>query len=74
MNRATRMRVAEETVEIVARGAYTPAGGAAVDLRPMLYACLEGTRFYPPERLEEVRREVLSRPGPGHATALEVRS
>lgn len=72
MNRAARMEMGRETVEIVERGAYTSLGGRAVDIGEPVRACLEATRFFSPEALEEVRQEVLARPADGFDTTFEV--
>lgn len=72
MNRAARLEVARETVEIVERGSYTAPGGSTVDIGGDVRACLEGTRLFDPDALERLRSEVLSRPAKGFDTAIEV--
>jgi uncharacterized protein (TIGR02452 family) len=66
------MDLAKQTVEIVERGSYTSPGGRAVDIATTVRACLDATRFFPPEELERLRQEVLARPAGGLATTLEV--
>ena len=72
MNRSQRMELARQTVEIVERGSYESAGGRAVDISAAVRACLEGTRFFPPEELEQIREEVFGQRSNGFSTAFEV--
>jgi uncharacterized protein (TIGR02452 family) len=72
MKRSTRAEVAQETVAVVNRGSYTSPAGRTIDLADTVRACREGTRFFPPEELERLRRDVLVRPADGLATAIEV--
>ncbi len=62
----------QQTVQIVERGAYASPRNRAVDITGDVRACLDGTRFFPPEALEQVRQEVLARPAEGLDTVLEV--
>ena len=71
MNRSARMELARQTVDIVDRGSYQSAGGRLVDIAAPIRTCLEGTRFYSPEELERLRKEVLARPAEGFATTFE---
>src|SRR5262245_11597172 len=66
------MELARQTVEIVERGSYKSAGGRVIDIANAVRACLDSTRFFPPEELERIRQEVLARPSEGLATAFEV--
>ena len=72
MKRSTRMELAKQTVQIVERGSYTSASGRVVPIAEAVRACLDATRFFPPEALERVRHEVLARPAEGLATTFEV--
>lgn len=72
MNRSARMEMGRQTVEIVERGAYTARDGRTVDIGGSVRACLDGTRLFAPDALEALRRDVLSRPGEGFGTVLEV--
>lgn len=72
MSRSSRMREAEETVRIVDRGIYTSARGRAIDFAETVRGCVDATRFFPPEELEQIREDVLARPSGGVATILEV--
>lgn len=72
MNRAARMEMGQQTVEIVERGAYTSPRGRAVDIAGEIRACLDGTRFFPPDALEGIRQEVLARPAAGFDTVFEL--
>ena len=63
MKRSTRAELARGTVEIVERGSYRSASGRVVDIAEPVRACLEATRYYPPEELERLRRDVLGHPG-----------
>ena len=72
MQRSTRAELARGTVEIVERGSYRSASGRVVDIAHPIRACLEVTRYYPPEELEQLRREVMSRPAADHSAVFEV--
>ena len=72
MKRSTRMELAKQTVEIVERGSYQSAGGRVIDIAAAVRACLDATRFFPPDELERLRQEVLARPAEGLATTFEV--
>jgi uncharacterized protein (TIGR02452 family) len=64
--------MARQTLDIVERGAYERADGGVVEIAPAVRSCLEATRFYPPEELERLRRDALSRPPERDATAIGV--
>src|SRR5579864_4097892 len=66
------MELARQTVEIVERGAYKSGSGRTIDIARSVRACLDATRFLPPEKLEQLRQEVLARPAEGLATDFEV--
>jgi uncharacterized protein (TIGR02452 family) len=66
------MQLANQTVEIVERGSYQSATGLAVNISASVRACLDATRFFPPDELEQLRRDVLARPAKDLATSLEV--
>src|SRR4051812_24038795 len=72
MKRSTRAELARGTVEIVERGSYRSASGRVVDIAHSVRACLEATRYYPPEELERLRGEVLGHPGTDRSTVFEV--
>jgi uncharacterized protein (TIGR02452 family) len=72
MSRSRRAEQAQETVAIVERGTYVSAGGRPVDITESVRACLDTTRFYAPEELEQLRQQVLDQHCAGSATALEV--
>jgi uncharacterized protein (TIGR02452 family) len=72
VKRSTRKELAEQTVAIVERGSYQSAGGRVIDIAEPVRACLDTTRFFPPEELKRLRQEVLARPVKGFATTLEV--
>jgi uncharacterized protein (TIGR02452 family) len=72
VKRSTRMELAKQTVEIVERGSYTSAGGCVIDIAKSVRACLDATRFFSPEELEQIRQEILARPAEGLATTFEV--
>ena len=71
VKRSTGKEIAEETVSIVERGSYE-AGGRTIDIAAAVSACLDGTRFFTPEELKRLRRDVAGRPAAGLATAFEV--
>jgi uncharacterized protein (TIGR02452 family) len=66
------MDLAKQTVEIVERGRYQSASGRAIDIAASVRACLDATRFFPPEVLDRLRQDILARPAKGLATAFEV--
>ncbi len=72
MKRTTRAGLAKETVEIVDRGSYRSASGQVVDITQPVLACLQATRYFPPDELERLRRDVLDHPPEGRPTAFEV--
>jgi uncharacterized protein (TIGR02452 family) len=72
MKRSTRAELARDTVEIVERGSYHSASGRVVDTARSIRECLEATRYYGPEELEQLRRDVLDRPGVDRSTIFEV--
>ena len=72
MNRPTRTALARQTIDIVERGSYESATGRLVDISGDVRACLEATRFFSPEELEQIRENVLRRGGEGLATRFEV--
>lgn len=72
MKRATREKLAKETVEIVKAGTYTTLSGRVVEIGPAVERCLSSTRFLTPEELEALRSEMLARPSAGLATIVEI--
>ena len=72
MKRSTRKELAQQTVEIVERGSYQSATGRMVDIAASVRTCLEGTQFFPPEKLEELRQQILGSPPEFSATSFEV--
>ncbi len=72
MKRSTRKELAQQTVEIIERGSYQSATGRAVDIAPSIRGCLERTEYLTPEKLEELRQEVLGQPPEGFVTSFEV--
>jgi uncharacterized protein (TIGR02452 family) len=72
VKRSTRAELAKETVEVVQRGSYHSATGRVVDIAGVVRACLDATRYYSPEELEQLRQEVLRRPAAGFLTVFEV--
>jgi uncharacterized protein (TIGR02452 family) len=72
MNRSTRAELARGTVEIVERGSYRSASGRVVDIASPVRQSLEATRYYPPEELKRLRRDVLGQAGTDLPTVLEV--
>src|SRR5262249_32996317 len=72
MNRLDRTLLAKETVKIVNRGAYKVRNGRVINIAPSIESCLAGTRYFPPEELERIRREVAARPVQDGETIIEV--
>ena len=69
-NRNQRAQMAQETVEIFARGHYLSPAGQRVDISAAVAAAVAGTREYPPEHM------VALPPGVGgrHATQIVVQN
>lgn len=72
MKRSTRMELAKQTVEIVERGSYKSASGHIIDIAKTVRACLDATQFFPPEKLDRLKQEVLASPVERLATRIEV--
>jgi uncharacterized protein (TIGR02452 family) len=72
MKRSAREAVARETVAVTERGTYTTAGGRSVDIALAIQKCLDDTRFFAPEDMEQLLQEGLARPGDNFTTAFEV--
>jgi uncharacterized protein (TIGR02452 family) len=72
MKRSTRLETARQTVEIVERGSYTASSGSVVDFAEAVRACLDATRFFPPEELERFRQDLLASPAEGLRSEFEV--
>lgn len=72
MNRSTRRAMATQTVEIVESGSYRSPAGKTVEIADAVRGCLDATRFFTPEDLQGIRREVLARPSGGHVERIEV--
>jgi len=72
MKRSNRMELAKQTVDIVERGSYVSTSGLAVDIAATVSACRTGTKFYGPEDLKRIRREVLAHPGESRSTIFAV--
>ena len=72
MSRAGRLKLAQETVEIVERGSYVAVDGRPVEIAADVQRCLEATRYFPPEAMPGIRDRVLAEEGPGWETSTEV--
>ncbi len=72
MNRTTRTELARQTLGILERGSYDLPDGRVVDITAAIDGCLEATRFFPPEELEQLRQQVLARPVGGSVAVIEV--
>jgi uncharacterized protein (TIGR02452 family) len=71
MNRNSRARLGQETVEIVERGWYDSPGGGRVDLSPLVSQCLASTTLYRPSKLDDVVHCTAQR-DTAHKTSFEV--
>src|SRR3569833_198234 len=60
MSRAGRLKLAQETVEIVERGSYVAVDGRPVEIAADVQRCLEATRYFPPEAMPGIRDRVLA--------------
>ena len=72
MRRSERAELARETVAIVEAGSYRSARGRTVDIAEAVRACLEATRYYPPEILQRIRSKIPAPLGEGLVTEIEV--
>jgi uncharacterized protein (TIGR02452 family) len=74
LKRTSRQTIAQETVAIVERGSYQSPGGRTVDIAPLVERCWAGTEFFPPERLKQIRNEVLAQSPRTTETAIDVQN
>src|SRR5579872_728688 len=72
MNRESRLRQAQETVEILKSGVYTSAGGSRVDISRGIQSSVRGTRLIRPEDWEALIATVKSRRVSDGAGRIEV--
>jgi uncharacterized protein (TIGR02452 family) len=66
------MELGRQTVRIAEAGGYTAPSGRAVQLSRAIKICLKGTRFFVPDELEQLRKQVLASPAPDLRTSFEV--
>ena len=71
MNRQQRTALAQETVQIMERGAYQAPSGRPISIGEALAAATSGTRLYVPEDYDRLLAEVAALPAAG-ATTLAV--
>ncbi len=74
MTRTERARVAQETLEIVRRGAYTASSGTTVSIAELVTSCVQATVFYPPEQTAALRVRQRDLPGAESRARIEVRN
>ena len=74
MNRSLRAEQAKQTVQIVEEGSYQAPSGRVVAMADLIRACVGGTQYFSPQRLAQLRQDVLNQPAAGLATSCEVRS
>ena len=55
-----RIAIAQNTLEILEAGYYISQGGDCVDITRELVSCLDGTTYYDPDVLSNIKLEVLS--------------
>lgn len=72
MKRSTRAEWAKETVEIIERGYYRSTSEQTIEIAAAVRACLDSTRYFAPEELERLRKNVLAQPDSGRHAAFEV--
>ena len=63
MNRNERIKLAEQTLQIVEQGGYQTAGGNTLSIEQELRSCIENTKFYLPEALDAIIAEAPSNQG-----------
>jgi uncharacterized protein (TIGR02452 family) len=62
MNRTSRAKLAQETVQIVELGTYQSPCGRTVQIGEQVRSCVGGTRYFPPEHLDQLRSDSLQSP------------
>src|SRR5262245_41129598 len=74
MKRGSRQATAKATVKIVERGSYQSPSGRVVDISALVERCLDGTEFFPPEKLKRICNEILTQTPADSNAAIEVRN
>jgi uncharacterized protein (TIGR02452 family) len=69
-----RIAIAQNTLEILEAGYYISQSGDRVDLTRELASCLDGTTYYDPDILSNIKQEVLSSTPQFSTTEFEVRN
>lgn len=52
MNRNERVKLAQQTLQIIEEGRYTTSTNTTVDIQELMSRCIEETVFYSPEMLD----------------------
>src|SRR5579859_6047182 len=65
-------QIAQETLAALERGTYDASDGTSVSIAPLLERCVQGTVYYKPEALDDIREKVLAQPKPESTTVFEV--
>ncbi len=55
-----RKQIARETTAILAKGEYLSPGGNPVSIAAELRECMENSKYYEPEALQKIHRQILS--------------
>ncbi len=69
-----RVAIAEDTLKIIKAGFYQSPSGAQVNISEELTSCLAQTKFYVPDILSSIKREILSTEPQFSNTEFEVRN
>ena len=62
MDRSVLTGLAQETIEILRRGAYVVPSGERVELAAAIERCVAGSRYWQPDELAQLEAHVLSMP------------
>lgn len=69
-----RMAIAQDTLQIIKAGYYHTADGKQVNIGEELTSCIAGTKYYEPDTLSNIKREILSTTAQFSNTEFEIRN
>jgi uncharacterized protein (TIGR02452 family) len=69
-----RIAIAQNTLEILEAGSYTSPTGKLVNLKQYLQSCFAATKYYEPDTLTDIQKEVVSKNPQYPNTEFEVRN
>lgn len=69
-----RVAIAQDTLKILKAGFYESPSGTQVNIAPELTSCINQTKCYDPDSLDQIKRDILSRNPEFSHTEFEVRN